>query len=45
MKKSISNTKLQNIYFSDDDLLKENIDINILKEKLNNIEKKEKKKK
>ena len=44
MKKSISNTKLQNIYFSDDDLLKENIDINILKEKLNNIEKKEKKK-
>ena len=45
MSKVISDNKLTNIYLSDNDKLKENIDIDILKKKIYSIENKNKKKK
>ena len=43
MPKLISNRELENIYFSDDNALKENIDIEMLQKKYEDTEKKEKK--
>ena len=43
MPKLISNRELENIYFSDDNALKENIDIEMLQKKYEDTEKRKKK--